>query len=124
MGAGHQYVEELGVRDVTWFHTTGLPLDEQHWQDVSLRCFGMLLDGRAQSTGIRQRGKEATLFIVLNAHHEGVSFTLPECEGGREWWLLADTNVPEIHGKRGFKVGSSYIVTGRSLVLWELKLDS
>jgi len=52
---GH-YIEELGVRDVTWIDATGLPREEQHWHDTSLGCFGMLLDGRAQSSGIRQRG--------------------------------------------------------------------
>jgi glycogen operon protein len=119
-----QHVEELGVRDVTWIHTTGLPREEQHWGDPSLRCFGMLLDGRAQSSGIRQRGKEATLLIIFNAHHEGVNFILPECEGGREWSRLVDTNVPENHDKSTFKVGSSYVVTGRSLVLYVLLVDS
>jgi glycogen operon protein len=119
-----QYVEELGVRDVSWIDATGLPREEQHWQDPTLRCFGMLLDGRAQTSGIRQRGKEATLLIIYNAHHEGVDFILPECEGGREWSLLVDTNMPENHAKRAFKVGSSYVVSGRSLVLYELLLDS
>jgi glycogen operon protein len=119
-----QYVEELGVRDVTWIEATGLPREEQHWGDPTLRCFGMLLDGRAQSSGIRQRGKDATLLIVFNAHHDGVNFILPVCEGGREWVLLLDTNAPEHHDTSVFKVGSPYVVTGRSLVLFELLLDS
>jgi glycogen operon protein len=119
-----QYIEELGVRDVAWIDATGLPREEHHWQDPSLRCFGMLLDGRAQSSGIRQRGKEATLLIVFNAHHDAVKFILPECEGGREWSLLLDTNAPENHDKSTFKVGTSYLVTGRSLVLYELCLDT
>ena len=35
-----------------------------------MRCFGMLMDGRAQTTGVRQRGTEATMLLVLNAHHD------------------------------------------------------
>ena len=31
------------------------------WRDAATRCFGMLIDGRAQPTGIRQRGKDATM---------------------------------------------------------------
>ncbi len=119
-----QYVQELGVRDVTWIEATGLPREEEHWQDPTLRCFGMLLDGRAQTSGIRRRGKEATLLIIFNAYHEGVTFILPECEGGREWVRLADTNVPDDHDKIAFKVRSPYIVAGRSLALYELLLDS
>lgn len=120
---GH-YVEDLGVRDVTWIEPTGLPREAHHWEDPSLRCFGMLLDGRAQSTGIRQRGKEATLLILFNAHHEGVTFTLPECQEGREWIRLLDTNLPENHDTSAFKVGSSYVVTGRSLVFYKLLVES
>ena len=35
-----------------------------------MRCFGMLIDGRAQPTGIRKRGEDATLLLVLNAWHD------------------------------------------------------
>src|SRR5665811_60568 len=55
----------------------------------------MLLDGRAQVTGIRQRGKQATLLIVVNDHHDLVEFTLPECPGGDTWRLLIDTNITD-----------------------------
>jgi len=68
--------------------------------------------------------KEATLLIVFNAYHEGVDFFLPECEGGREWSLLVDTNAPEHHDKNAIPVGSSYVVTGCSLVLFKLLLES
>ena len=39
--------------------------------------FGMLTDGRSQTTGIRQRGKEATMLLILNSHPEPVEFTMP-----------------------------------------------
>jgi glycogen operon protein len=62
------------------------------WEDRNMRCFGMLIDGRAQPTGIRQRGTEASLLLVLNAHHDLVDFTLPTHAGGQSWSLLVDTN--------------------------------
>ena len=42
---------------------------------------GLLLDGRAQTSGIRRRGSEATLLLIVNAHHDVVVFTLPEGPG-------------------------------------------
>jgi hypothetical protein len=45
----------------------------------------MLMDGRAQPTGIRRRGEDTTLLLVLNTHHNLVEFTLPKTAGGREW---------------------------------------
>ena len=73
-----QYNEELGVKDLTWINANGMEMEQEHWGDTNMRCFGMLLDGRAQVTGIRQRGKQATLLIVINDHHDLVEFTLPE----------------------------------------------
>ena len=55
----------------------------------------MLMDGRAQPTGIRRRGEDATLLMVLNAYHDLVGFTLPETAGGSRWSLLIDTNLAE-----------------------------
>ena len=70
-----EYNEELGVKDVTWINANGKEMEDQNWGDTGMRCFGMLIDGRAQSTGVRQRGKEATLLIVINEHFDLVEFT-------------------------------------------------
>jgi isoamylase len=115
-----EYIEELGVRDVTWISPQGSQMAEEDWEDPSLRSFGMLLDGRAQTTGIRQTGKEATLLIIINGHHESVAFTLPECAGGSTWSLLADTNIPDLAEEPAFPIGAGYCVTGRSLLLFVL----
>ena len=40
------------------------------WEDAQERCFGMLLDGRAQATGISGAASDATLLLVVNAHHD------------------------------------------------------
>ena len=90
-------------------------------------CFGMLLDGRAQATGISQRGQDATMLIVFNAHHDVVKFTLPgEAEEAR-WVLLADTNISgplENISKTSFVPTHVYAVTGRSLVIFSLAAES
>ena len=53
----------------------------------------MLLDGRVQVSGIPRRGSEATLLVVVHAHHDVVVFKLPELSGGRDWLRLVDTNL-------------------------------
>jgi isoamylase len=111
-----QYIEDLGVRDVTWINLGGSQMSEEDWHNPALRCFGMLLDGRAQVSGIRQRGKEATLLIVFNGDHSPAEFKLPDCIGACSWSLLIDTNVtaPEA----SFSFGASYLVTERSLLVF------
>ena len=47
--------EALGVKDVTWLAPDGNEMTTEHWHDAHNRCLGMLLDGRAQETGIRRK---------------------------------------------------------------------
>ena len=85
-----------------------------------MRCFGMLIDGRARPTGLRQRGTEATLLIALNAHHDVVEFSLPAAAGDGRWNLLLDTNLPEIVEPYTGVAGDQYSITARSLLMFVL----
>ena len=116
-----QYVEEVGVKDVTWINANGSEMTAEQWQDRGMTCFGMLLDGRAQATGIRKSSKDATLLLVINGHSDLVEFTLPECYGGMQWSLLLDTNVGDSSAKAVFDPGDKYGVTARSLLLFALR---
>lgn len=115
-------IADLDVKDVTWVDPIGAEMDEQNWSDADQRCFGMLLDGRAQTTGIRQRGGEATLLIVINGHYEPVGFTLPKCAGAGGWTLLADTSCPE-EAKASFDIGFEYAVSERCLALFAMEAE-
>jgi glycogen operon protein len=81
---------------------------------------GVLLDGRAQETGIRRIGTDATLLLVLNAYHDVVRFKLPLAASGSKWVSLIDTNNNEVDLKE-FSFGHEYEVTGRSLLLFVLQ---
>jgi isoamylase len=118
-----KYNEELDVMDVSWINANGSAMEDAQWGDARMHCFGMLTDGRSQTTGIRQRGKEATMLLILNAHHEPVEFTLPSCAGGKEWSLLIDTNLSDDREEESFVVGHPYMVTPRSLLLFRLQPD-
>ncbi len=112
--------EELEVRDVTWINASGQEMSGGDWDDANMRCFGMLMDGRAQATGIRRRGSAATMLLVLNAYHDLVQFTLPDCTDGKHWKLLFDTNTPDEAREEPFGIGDVYGVTGRSTLLFRL----
>jgi glycogen operon protein len=116
-----EYNEELGVKDVTWINANGKEMEDHNWGDRGMRCFGMLIDGRAQTSGVRQRGKEATLLIVVNDHSDLVNFTLPDAVGGCDWSLLIDTNVDDNSEQGTFRAGAEYGVTARSLLLFQLE---
>jgi isoamylase len=118
------YNEDLGVKDVTWVSPTGEEMNAAQWDDGNTRCFGMLLDGRAQQSGIRQRGQEATLLIIFNSWQDMVQFKLPAASKDDDsrlcWELVADTNMPDLPDGTRFDIGHVYEVTARSLLLFEL----
>ncbi|WCD83388.1 glycogen debranching protein GlgX [Pseudomonas sp. TUM22785] len=118
-----EYNEELGVKDVAWLSPCGNEMTEEQWQDGNARCLGMLLDGRAQPTGIRKSGADATLLLLLNAHHDVVNFRLPEVAQGTAWTLLLDTNRPDERSLERFEFDTEFTLTNRSLLLFELQRE-
>lgn len=113
------YNEELGVKDVTWLDPQGNEMSPQQWEEPHGRALAMLLDGRAQPTGIRKRGDDATLLIIVNAHHDVVNFRLPEVPQGKHWVCLVDTNRPDLNEHEAIAFVNEFMVTGRSFLLFE-----
>jgi isoamylase len=117
------YDEAIGVKDVTWLAPDGNEMTTEQWEESHGRCVGMLLDGRAQPSGIRRPGADATLLLIVNAHHDVVNFILPEVPEGNHWNCLVDTNRPTLQGEEPIAFDSEFMVTGRSLLLFELHRD-
>jgi len=114
-----EYNEDLGVKDVSWINPNGSEMQPADWEDENARCFGMLLDGRAQASGLQQKGQEASLLLVLNSYHDVVDFHLPPALEGHAWRVLIDTNAPE-REPADLEFGHVYQVTARSLLLFLL----
>ena len=114
---------DLELKVVTCINANGQEMTPEQWSDGNLRCFGMLLDGRAQTTGIKQRGHEATMLIIINAYHDVVTCTLPESPGGAAWRVVMDTNIDTGREPQVFQIGDEYQVTGRSLLLFVLDAE-
>ncbi len=116
-----EFDEELGVKDVAWLTPAGDEMTPEHWTDPNGRCLGILLDGRAQETGVRRIGSDSTLLLILNAHGDVVPFRLPDAVSGSRWVRLIDTNRDESDDPENFELGYVYEVPGRSLLLFILK---
>jgi isoamylase len=111
--------EELEVKDVTWFDPSGSEMQSEQWHDGNAKCVQMLLDGRAQATGIRKKGSDLTLLLMFNAHHAPVVFTFPEVSG-RVWKLLVETSdIDRQHPHLEF--AATHELEGRSFALWEIR---
>ncbi|HVY82516.1 MAG TPA: glycogen debranching protein GlgX [Steroidobacteraceae bacterium] len=115
--------EPVGIREITWLHASGVEMSDEQWQDANMLCFGMVLDGRSPPTGIRQRGQDATLLLIFNAYHDVVKFTLPQFDDDAHWTRVIDTNIPDLTDDKrvDFEPHREYEITGRSLVMFQLK---
>jgi isoamylase len=116
-----EFDSDAQVSDVKWLGCSGEELTPEQWDDPAMRCFGLVIDGRAHATGIRRPASDATVLLVVNAHHDVVNFTLPDIPGSDIWRCLIDTNVPVREEVPTFESGDIYQVTGRSLLLFALK---
>ncbi|MGI4802139.1 MAG: glycogen debranching protein GlgX [Janthinobacterium lividum] len=118
---GKESPASSGVKDVTWITAAGCEMSYGDWIDRRLRALGMLIDGRAQSSGIVAPGSDVTVLMILNANADVLPFTLPGCTAGVRWERLLDTDDDGRPAGEAFAIGDVYPVTGRSLVLFALK---
>ena len=113
-----EWNEALQVKDLTWLSAEGNEMAAGHWDDARTLCFGMLLDGRAQRSGIVRKSADASVLLVFNAWHDAVEFRLPAAPDGGPWVRLLDTAAPEPAPPPMFEGGATYLVTGRSMLVY------
>jgi glycogen operon protein len=116
-----QWNDELKVRDVTWLQPSGDAMTPESWADPQARCLGMLVDGRAQTSGIAKLASDATLLIVLNGADTAVEFRIPDIEGSDLWTCLVDTNLPVRDQLCDLEANETYLATARSVSLFALQ---
>jgi isoamylase len=81
------------LKDLAFFRPDGTEMPAEDWQQPFLRSFAYLQGGDTlvvpDEAGRRPVGN--TLLVLLNAHHEDVTFKLPHTGWGQEWELVVDT---------------------------------
>jgi isoamylase len=116
-----QLLHGSGVSDIGWFRPDGQQMSDEEWKSGFAKFIGVFLNGKAIPY-LDERGQRVvddSFFVVFNAHHEPLEFTLPGREWGATAELLLDTYVLTGDGDRGkrFKAGDKVSVAGRALRL-------
>jgi glycogen operon protein len=118
-------IHGTNVSDIGWFTADGKEMSDEDWQAGFAKSLGVFLNGRAIPT-LNERGErvmDESFYVMFNAHHEALEFTLPEEKWGNLWGVVIDTNEPTSHYMREDDIGRSYKpgdkcrVEGWSLVL-------
>jgi glycogen operon protein len=83
-----------GLPDVWWFRADGRRMTRRDWNEQ--RTVGMFLNGQEiAAPGPRgERVEDDSFLMLLNAHHEDVTFTLPTRRFGASWELVLTTADP------------------------------
>src|SRR5467141_2505723 len=113
------------VKDLTWFRPDAQEMSEEDWQVGFAKSLGVFLNGGSiQRPGEHgERVKDDSFYVIFNAHHEPLQFTVPPEQFGKKWIQVVDTstdNPPEIRRSRkarSFAPGEKLDVQGRSVAV-------
>jgi isoamylase len=108
------------MRDIAWFTPDGKIMSEENWQKGYAKSLMVFLNGEA-IPGFDDRGEAITddsFLVLINAHYEPLTFTLPDDQYGAVWTKVFDTLTGDWGGgETEHAQGAELEVAARSLVL-------
>jgi isoamylase len=117
----HGRKEQDGMRDIVWLTPSGAEMRDSDWHASYAKSLAVFVNGDA-ITEPGPRGEKITdesFLLLINAHHESLTFTLPGAEFGTGWHTILDTadDVPrdDPFPDDVWPNGAEVAVTARSL---------
>lgn len=82
--------KKTGLKDLSWFSCSGELMNDSHWNNRCLKCFGVLLaETELEPTKKNNKSDEDALLIIFNNNEHECNFHLPEISG--EWKCILNT---------------------------------
>jgi isoamylase len=107
------------VDDIAWFTIDGDQMADEDWERGYAKSLGVFLNGETIPNP-NPRGEPVVdddFYILFNAHHEPLEFTLPPAEWGKTWIKELDTGIGWLEEEEVRKPGDRIKVEARSLVV-------
>jgi isoamylase len=107
-----------GLKEIIWLSPDGREMTESDWQQDFARCLGVYLAGGA----IERRGrrgepiKDTNFLLLLNAHHEAITFHIAEALSAKSWATVLDTAAGDPFARQA-PPPQKYPLQARSLVV-------
>jgi glycogen operon protein len=106
--------------DVWWFRPDGHRMTKREWDDPECRLLGVFLNGDAIADRT-QRGEplqDDSFVLLINAHHEDATFTLPSAAYGETWTQDLCTVDAEMEPGTGeYAARSEFHVSARAIAI-------
>jgi isoamylase len=108
--------ERSGLPDVVWLRPDGVKLGADDWKSEISHSLAVFLNGDEIASHSR-RGQPIrgdSFLIAINAHHDGVAFTMPEARFGERWTVELRTDDQDAQTLRP---GDELILPGNALAV-------
>ena len=116
------------IVDIAWYKSDAQDLGPDDWSDPEMHSLAFVVRGEAGEYHLTPRGEpqpDDSFFVILNAWHEGVDWTLPPMSAGDRWRLLIDTESPNgLDGDRVFADGEVFPTAARSMAVFIRHADA
>jgi glycogen operon protein len=112
-------IKGIGIGDIAWFLPDGIEMTEEHWNNDFAKSLGIYLNGRGlHSLGPKEEPiVDDSFYVIFNAHHDPLTFSLPEEKYGNEWKKVLDTGEGVVGDGKSFGPKETLTVEGRSVIL-------
>ena len=93
-------------------------MTEEHWNNDFAKSLAIYLNGRGLHS-VGPRGESVvddSFFLIFNAYHESLDFTLPSAKYGRQWHKVLDTSTATYEDET-FEANDVVTAEGRSVIV-------
>ena len=84
------------LEDIAWLRPDGQQMSDEDWDTGYARSVAVFLNGQGipDRDELGERVVDDSFLLLINAHHEPVTFTLPDTDYGHHWSTVLDTADP------------------------------
>ena len=112
-------VPDTGIHDIAWFRPDGKAMTEANWANDFAKSLAVFLNGKTMRS-VDEQGEpilDNSFYVIFNAFHGDLEYTLPVASYGYSWIRILDTAVPDT-ATATFAAGDVINICGRSVVLF------
>ncbi|WP_440133275.1 glycogen debranching protein GlgX [Chitinophaga sancti] len=109
-----------GVEDIGWFLPDGAEMQEDHWKEYYAKSIAIYLNGKGLRcvNDVGEKMVDDSFYVIFNAHHDAIEFTLPAEKYAKNWERILDTSVWKTEDKTNYTAGEKVQVPGHSISLF------
>ena len=105
------------LEDIAWLRPDGQQMSDEDWDTGYARSVAVFLNGQGipDRDELGERVVDDSFLLLINAHHEPVTFTLPDTDYGHHWSTVLDTANPDRPTPDTAKPGEQHTIPDRTL---------